>query len=279
MLCHPQPHPWAPGGSFPSPLPTAAADRPQGCTLAPRPAVSPWGGHPAHSQTSSHLSCRLAIPSPAPRLRVPLPPHPRGPPPAPQAPLPCCQRTRRPPHPWRLALGGLSRPALSPPTPQPQHPVLCLPAVTVEGIWYEANRKQKPNPIYAISVCLYLTSFPSLPFLPFFSFLSCCLQFPLLFTQPKLRQWQTEGVRGLSFSTSGPHLSPPRISRGDTAGRWPPFVDLLPVPPPQSGGGGGARRPALASSTVRTHTMSCCKKTPQQVPGGRWRSQWPKHCP
>lgn len=86
---------------------------------------------------------------------------------------------------------------------------------------------------------------PSLPSLPFSSFLSCCLQFPSLFTRPKLRQWQTEGVRGLSFSTSGPHLSPPRISRGDTAGRWPPFVDLLPPPPRAVGVGGPAGRPWL----------------------------------
>lgn len=96
---------------------------------------------------------------------------------------------------------------------------------------------------------------PSLPSLPFSSFLSCCLQFPSLFTRPKLRQWQTEGVRGLSFSTSGPHLSPPRISRGDTAGRWPPFVDLLPPPPERWGWGGPQAGPGFIHHQNSYHVL------------------------
>lgn len=150
-------------GSFLKPPPTAA-DRPQECALALGPpasppgathacmtqAVPPWGGHPADSQTPhpTSLSCRLAFLW----LRVKLLSYPqRGSLSSPVYPPPSCQRTHLSPIPGHQPWVSVpSCPLLA-----PQHPVLRLPAVTKEGIWYE-TKKQKPNLIYAISVCLYL---------------------------------------------------------------------------------------------------------------------------
>lgn len=164
--------PWCSANPSPAPLlqgvvseaPTTAADRPQECALALGPpasppdathacmtqAVPPRGGPPANSQTPTPPLMQAGVP-PA-QGQIALPP-PRGPLSSPVCPPPSCQRTHLSPIPGHQPWVSVpSCPLLA-----PQHPVLRLPAVTMEGIWYETNKeKQKPNLIYAISVCLYL---------------------------------------------------------------------------------------------------------------------------
>lgn len=107
----------------------------------------PWPhgvGRPASSRTTPpHLSRRLA----SPWLRVTLPRPPRSPlsPPSP---------------PFLLAKGLAGHPPIPGDRPGvallscPQHPLLSSSCDWGGGgIWDETNRKQKPNPIYAISVC------------------------------------------------------------------------------------------------------------------------------
>lgn len=126
VLCNPPPAPSSGSrGVISHPLPTAA-DRPQGCALAPGKGFSPhwatgqppqmpcmhlrvltplpWGGHPADSQAPPrHLSHRLA----SPWLRVASLSH------YPLQPPPSCQRT----HPHRLALGWQEGPSCHPHPP------------------------------------------------------------------------------------------------------------------------------------------------------------------
>lgn len=137
-------------GSFLKP-PPIAADRPQGCALAPGPQVSPppqtphmharpgaappWGGHLADSQIPP-ISYKLA----SLWLRVKLlpQPHPQ------RCQLFCAALSFLPkdplvPHPQRPALGGSSLL----PSPCLQHPVLCLPVLTMEGIGYETKSQTR----------------------------------------------------------------------------------------------------------------------------------------
>lgn len=98
-------------------------------------AAPPWGSHLADSQTPP-ISYKLA----SLWLRVKLlpQPHPQ------RCQLFCAALSFLPkdplvPHPQRPALGGSSLL----PSPCLQHPVLCLPALTMEGIGYETNKKTK----------------------------------------------------------------------------------------------------------------------------------------
>lgn len=70
--------------------------------------------------------------------QIALPP-PRGPLSSPVCPPPSCQRTHLSPIPGHQPWVSVpSCPLLA-----PQHPVLRLPAVTMEGIWYETNKENK----------------------------------------------------------------------------------------------------------------------------------------
>lgn len=107
-------------------------------------------------------------------LRILTPPHPGvatlptarlPPPPLPQAGIPLAQGRiavslplcsplllAKGPIPIDWPWGGRKDPPATPTPPV----LLCLPAMTAEGVWCETNKKTKPNPIYAIFVCLYL---------------------------------------------------------------------------------------------------------------------------
>lgn len=111
------------------------------------PGCTPTGRPPCRQPDSPpHLSCRLAFLW----LRVKLLSHPqRGPFSSPVCPPPSCQRTHLSPIPGHQPWVSVpSCPLLA-----PQYPVLRLPAVTMEGIWYETNKKTKTK----LDICNYLS--------------------------------------------------------------------------------------------------------------------------
>lgn len=142
----PPARPLGPKGSFLKPPPTAAG-RPQEYALGPP--ASPPDAMCACATPGGALGV-AALPdsqTPHPAFRAGW--HPSGSgsdcSPAPKRlPVPQCTPSFLPkdplvPRPWRPASGVCSLL----PFPSPQHPPLCLPAVTVEGIWYETKNKTK----------------------------------------------------------------------------------------------------------------------------------------
>lgn len=149
-------------GSFPKP-PPIAADRPQFWPLGHRSALPdtthacksrggpPMGWPPCRQPNSPIFSYKLV----SLWLRVKLlpQPHPQMSPLLSWAPPSFLPKDPFVPHPQRPALGGSSLL----PSPCLQHPVLCLPAVTMEGIWYETNKKTKLD-ICNICLSIYRSS-------------------------------------------------------------------------------------------------------------------------
>lgn len=123
-------------GVCPGPWATGQPPPPQTPHMHARPgAAPPWGGHLADSQIPP-ISYKLA----SLWLRVKLlpQPHPQ------RCQLFCAALSFLPkdplvPHPQRPALGGSSLL----PSPCLQHPVLCLPVLTMEGIGYETKSQTR----------------------------------------------------------------------------------------------------------------------------------------